>query len=380
MPERGARIGRRAFLATGLGALAFGGRILQALACQPAVKPRPRRSAKCDAALAIAKGHILRHCASLDDTNGAIHGLRALGRELPLGADPFRTLLEACVSETGVGSRAYLEIPAKLQGHRGALLKTFLERDCPRDLAFEISTRQRRFQECLDDARALHRYPGGEPVDEHSWAIMAFALTTPLAEAQWTNAYGEMVDLQRMIDDTDTALTADTQRIRDVDVEAATVPRDCPVFGRVCGGMHMLYALAVALGNGYATAARRKSFAVHARTLVRRCSYDLKVIDEVERLNTASAGAAIAGVKATSARIKFLGHLLEIVGRIDKHGLYRFDAAERRALDAGRERLCVELEATRTLDFAQYASDARLYEDLTTDTCHAYNGLMRSPG
>ena len=380
MPDRGARIGRRAFLATGLGALVFGGRILPALAGQPAAKPKPRRSAKCDAALAVAKAHILRYCTRLDDTNGAIHGVRALGRELPLGGDPFRVLLEACVRETGVGSRAYLEIPVKMQGHRHALIKTFLERDCPRDLTFAVAGRQRRFQELLDDAHALYHYPSGDPEDEHSWAIMAFVLTTPIARAQWTNADGERVDLQRMIDDTDAALTADTKRIREVDVDAATVPRDCPVFGRVCGGMHMLYALALALGNGYATAARRKSFAVHARTLVRRCSYDLKVIDEVERLNTASAGPALAGIKATSARIKFLGHMLEIVGRIDQHGLFQFDAAERRILNAGRERLCVELEATRTVDFAQYASDARLYEDLTTDTCHAYNGLLRSPG
>ena len=343
-------------------------------------KPKSPRSASCETALAVAKAHILRHCAALEDTNGAIHGVRALGGELPLGADPYRTLLEACVRQTAVGARTYLEIPAKVQGHRGALFKTFLERDCRRDLSFEVAGKPHRFQECLDDGRALHRYPGGEPLDEHSWAIMAFALTTPPAAAQWTNAHGERIDLQRMIDDTDAALTADTERIREVDVDAATVPRDCPVFGRVCGGMHMLYALALALGNGYATAARRRAFAVHARTLVRRCRYDLKVIDEVERLNTARAGPGIAGVKATSARIKFLGHMLEIVGRIDQHRLFQFDAAERRILNAGRERLCTELEATRTLDFAQYASDTRLYEDLTTDTCHAYNGLLRSPG
>lgn len=379
MPERGARIGRRAFLLTGLGAFVFGNRMLPALASQPAKRSqsKPQHSTACESALAVAKAHILRHCTSLDDTNGAIHGVRALGRALPLGADPFRTLLEACVREIAVGSRAYLEIPAKVQGHRHALLKTFLERDCKGDFAFVVAGKQRRFQECLDDARALHRYPGGELLDEHAWAIMAFALSTPPTAAQWTNAYGEWVDLQRMIDDTDVALTADTQRIREVDVDAATVPRDCPAFGRVCGGMHMLYALVVALGNGYATPARRATFAVHARTLVRRCRYDLKVIDEVQRLNTASAGATIASVKATSARIKFLGHMLEVVGGIDKHRLYRFDAAERRILNAGRERLCTALEATRTLDFAHYVSDARLYEDLTTDTCHAYNGLMQ---
>jgi hypothetical protein len=285
-------------------------------------------------------------------------------------------LLEACVRETAVGARAYLEIPSKAQGHRHALLKTFLEQDCRRDLGFELGGKRRHFQECLDDARALHRYPDREPVDEHSWAIMAFTLAVPPAQSPWTNAFGEIVDLQRMIDETDAALLADTQRIRDLDVDAATVPRDCPAFGRVCGGMHMLYALAVALGRGYSNPTRSKNFAVHARTLVRRCRYDLKVIDEVEILNRKLAGAETARVKATSARIKFLGHLLEIVARIDRHRLAKFDAGERRVLAGARARLCTELESTRRLDFGRYAADRRLYEDLTTDTCHAYRGLV----
>ena len=182
-----------------------------------------------------------------------------------------------------------------------------------------------------------------------------------------------------MIDETSAALWKDTEIIRRTAPGTQDPPRDCPVFARACGGLHMLYALAVALGSGYATPSRRDAFAGHARTLVRRLDFDERLTASVERDNSRLAGAEAARAVAYDARIKSLGHSLETVGRIDRHGLYRFTAAERAQVNAARERLCKELVAGRDLRFERHRDDPFLYDSMTTNICHAYNGLQMSP-
>jgi hypothetical protein len=64
---------------------------------------------------------------------------------------------------------------------------------------------------------------------------------------------------------------------------------------------------------------------------------------------------------------------------VDRKRLYEFAPAERRALDAARERLCRTLAESRTMRFERYRNDPVLYDSMTTSVCHAYNGLQLSP-
>ena len=182
-----------------------------------------------------------------------------------------------------------------------------------------------------------------------------------------------------MIDDTSAALRNDTALIRGLDLHQADPPRDCPVLGRACGGLHMLYALAVALAHGYDTPARRAAFADHMRTHMRRLTYDIAVADAVEKQNTQLAGAEAAHIVAYDAKLKFWGHTFEVIATVDRHHLYTFTPAERRAVNAARASLCTLLAGGGDLDFKRYRKDYFLYESLTGGVCHAFNGLMLSP-
>jgi hypothetical protein len=341
----------------------------------------PRAATGCTEGLAAARAQILAYCATLAFPNGAIHAVRALGRHCPLGpGDPFRILLENFLVENPQGERSYLEVPVEREGHRNAMLKTLIEKGCEPELEFSLHGKPYRFQDYIDSARALASYPGVVTIDEHSWTIIAMSLVTPPAQARWNNHLGQSVDLQRMIDDTSAALWKDTEMIRQTGLQVVDPPRNCPVYLRACGGLHMLYALAVAHASGYETPARRRSFAGHMQTLVRRFSFDENLTASVERDNVKLAGEEAAWVVSYDARVKFLGHALETVGVVDRHKLYAFTAAERRQIDLGRERLCEVLAAGRDLKFERYAKDAFLYDSMTTNLCHAYNALQLSPG
>jgi len=260
------------------------------------------------------------------------------------------------------------------------MLKTLLEKGCPKDLPFTVRGRDYRFQDLIDSARLLVFYPGGIDIDEHSWTIIALAPITPAAQPTWANARGETVDLGRMIDDTSAAFERDTARIWEVDPTAADPPRDCPILSRVCGGMHMLYAVAVALAHGWDTPARRKLFAHHMQTTIRRLDYDEHLIESVQRQNVKIAGEKAAWAVAYDARVKVLGHLFETIGVVDKARLYSFSAGDRAALAAGRERLCQAILSARDIDLNLLQPQKALYESVTTNLCHAYNGLRMSPG
>jgi len=331
-------------------------------------------------ALATARKHILAHCTNLGESNLVIHGVRALGGDLPLGGDAYRVLLQTYTREFAFGGRLWLEVPVHDEGHGHSMLKTLVERQCEPDLEFIHDGRTYRFRDFVESARMLSAYPAPGPVDEHSWTLMALARVTPPGAARWTNARGQGFDLDRLLDDTSAALEADTRLVREVDLGAAELPRDCAAFTRACGGLHMLYALAAALSSGHGNAQRNAAFAAHMRTQIRRFTYDLGVIDQVEKLNAARGNPNGAAVAALDQRVKFLGHSLEVIGLVDQFRLHEFSPAERRTIDAGRARLCAEIVANASRDYGRVKGHRELYESLVSGLCHAYNGLRMSPG
>jgi hypothetical protein len=142
----------------------------------------------------------------------------------------------------------------------------------------------------------------------------------------------------------------------------------------------MLYAYAAALASGYETPARRRALGAHVRTAMRRLVYDMRVTDAVEQDNIQLAGADAADAVSFDARVRFLGHLMEIVAIIDRAKLYEFSEGERRELRAARQRLCDILAGSGTRPLERLRVDMSLYDSTTTGICHAYNGLMQWTG
>lgn len=334
---------------------------------------------ECREALGVARTVIREHCTNLDLPNAAIHGVRALGRDLALaGGDTFRVVLERYTQERYVEGRVVLEVPVRSEGHRHAMLKTLVEKQCDLDFAFEHEGRPYRFRDYVESARLTTTFDATEPLDELSWSIIALARVTPADRTAWTNLHGHRVDLDAIVERTSSVYWDETQLVREVDLDAAEVPRTCAAFGRVCGGLHMLYAFAVALSCGHTNPQRRSAYARHMQTLVRRFRYDLRVIEQVERLNASRVGVARAALTAFDARLKFLGHAFEIVGITRQFELHAFTENESAQLEDGRRALCRLLAASAAVDWPAIRADQQLYDSVVGGLCHAYNGLLMS--
>src|SRR6186713_1084464 len=141
LPMGGCLLDRRQFLSlAGLVAartlwappdVAWATKSVQAIAASPPPPKTSKSAATRAEALEIARKQILTYCATVAFPNGAIHAVRALGRQCPLGpGDPYVIVLESFLVETPVGERVYLEVPVEREGHRNAMLKTLLEKGC----------------------------------------------------------------------------------------------------------------------------------------------------------------------------------------------------------------------------------------------------------
>lgn len=369
---------RRRFLHLALGgalALPWAARKMFAAPAPPALVLPP-----CKDGLEIARRHIQTYCATLSFPSGALHAIRALGRQTPLGpGDPFRLVLESYVVESVVGGSLYLEVPLDNEGHRHLLIMNLLEKGCELDFPFTLQGKSYAFRDVVEGARMLTSYPGKLPIDEHSWTLVSLVQVTPPERSRWRNAFGGTVDLGQMIDDTSSALWQATEKIRTADLARRDLPLDCPVFGYACGGMHMLQALAVSLACGYAAPERRRSFTAHMQTALRRLRYDERLIDSAERQNVQLAGEEAAHAVGFDGRVKFLSHLLEVLRYVDAHRLYDFSAAERLEVKAAFERLCTVVIGSRDMKFERFKTDRFHYESMTTGLCHAYNALAPDP-
>ena len=348
----------------------------------PLYTVRPRDApAAVQRALAVARQHIEAHCTNPQFANGVSHGIRALGRELPLGSDdPYAMVLRTFTQEKYLEGQMFLEVPVQNEGHRHALLKTLLEKQCEFDLPFELDGRPYTFADYVRSARLLHSFDlNSLALDEQSWAILAFTRVTPPRQARWFNIHGQMQDLDSILDATSSGLRADTRLVRSVDLRAKELPRNCDAFARACGGLHMLYALAAALSCGYSNPTRLADFREHMQTHMRRFTYDLRVIDEVEALNRQRASEERAAARAFDGRLKFLGHSMEILGLVDQFDLYALSGAERDKVNAGRDQLCSWILETQDTNLGRYQANRELFDSLVTGMCHAYNGLRMSP-
>jgi hypothetical protein len=332
-------------------------------------------------ALAVARHHIETHCTNPGFPNAVNHGIRALGRDLSLGADdPYRMVLSTFLQESYLQGQLFLEVPVQREGHRHALLKTLIEKECAFDLDFDIDGRAYTFADYVRSARLLHSFDLSVlPLDEQSWAILAFTRVTSPRQARWFNLNGEIQDLDNILRATSSGLRADTRLVRSVDLRSEDLPRNCDAFSRACGGLHMLYALAAALSCGYGNESLRSEFHEHMQTHLRRFTYDLRVIEEVEALNRDRASVERAAARAFDGRLKFLGHSLEILGIVDQFDLHALSGADRDTVDAGRDHLCQWIIETRGSGLANFQADRQLFDSVVTGLCHAYNGLLMSP-
>jgi len=319
---------------------------------------------------------IQHHATPLDDPWMIAHGLRAMGRGFTLGNGRRAVdyLLETVLTSLPANGRTVLGFPPEVEVHPNMFLKTMLEAGVPVDYAFTHKGNRRTMQELVEGARALLRptlivsSPNALP-----WSLIALTRTTALPRRQWTNAWGESVDLDALVESAlrllEEASLPVAQAMRDGRPETG----QAPVHGFTCGGGHMIYALLTAVHAGYTGKDRSRRMQQQVDVLVWRLSADL---DLIERFYRARGKRPSDFWFELDAKLKLLGHAEECLAFASRHKVAKLTSAQRtqwQAATATLRRLLGEVEA-RSLEEAR-ALDRELYRQLVGDTCHARHGL-----
>jgi hypothetical protein len=268
-----------------------------------------------------------------------------------------------------------LGFPLKIEGHPNMFLKTMLEAGIPLDHAFTHDGRRRKLRDVVDDARALLR-PRAAVATPNAlpWSVIALTSTTTPLRKQWTNLWGEPVDLDALVESAlqllEQASLPLTQAMREGKPETA----QAPVHGFACGGTHMMYAVLAAMHAGYTGKDRPARVQQQVDLIVWRLSAEL---DFIERFYRSRGGSATAAWYELDAKLKFLGHAEECLAFATRHNVSKLTPVQRTQRQAAvmtLRRMLQDLEE-RNLAEAK-ALDGELYRQLVGDTCHARHGLV----
>lgn len=318
------------------------------------------------------------HATSPDDPWAVAHGLRAMGRDFTIkgGRRAVDYLLESVLTPLPANGKAVLGFPIAAEVHPNAFLKTILEAGIPLDHAFTHNGHRRTVREVVEGARTLLRptlvglVPNALP-----WSLIALTLTTNPLSRQWTNAWGEPVDLDALVESALRLLEEASMPIAQAMREGRPQTAQAPVHGFTCGGTHMVYGLLTAVHAGYAGRDRVGRMQRQVDLLVWRLSADIDLMDRFYRAPGRGTSVAASWFELDS-KLKLLGHAEECLALAARHRMVTLTAAQgtqRQAAETMLRRLIRDLEQ-RDLGEAR-ALNRELYNQLVGDTCHARHGL-----
>jgi hypothetical protein len=332
----------------------------------------PRMVAAADNGEAIVR----QHASSPDDPWAVCHGVRAMGRDFKMksGQKAVDWLLETHLASVAVNGRTYLAFPLAVEAHPNMFLKTMLEAGVPLDHGFTHQKRARTLGELVDDAHALFRpsVAMGQP-NAVPWSIIAFARTTSPIRAAWTNAWGESVDFDAVVDDALRLMEQASAPLAQAMRENRTESTRAPVHGFTCGGAHLLYALLTAAQTGFAGAPRHERIRVQSDVMLWRLRADTALIERFYKERAREPGAYWFEL---DAKVKLLGHGEECLAFATRRGVVKLsDAQQRQRREAvvGLKRLIAEMEARNVTEARDINKE--LYRQLVGDVCHSRRGL-----
>jgi hypothetical protein len=319
---------------------------------------------------------IRRWAGAPDDPWAVCHGVRGVGRDFAM-ADGRRAvdwLLESQLATKTVNGKEYLAFPIDTEIHPNSFLKTFLEAGVPQDYTFAHRWKRRTLREVVEGAHALFRQ--AEVIDLPNmlpWTLIAFSRTTTPLKSRWTNAWGEPVDLDKVVESALRLLEQASLPLMQSMREDRPETGRAPVHTFTCGGTHMVYGILSAVHAGYAGRDRVERTRQQMDLLVWRLRADLDLIDRFYKDRASQPGAYWYEI---DAKVKLLGHGEECVALATQRGVVKLGEPQRERVRAAEQSLRRMLDEMETRNMAEARDINReLFRQLIGDACHARHGL-----
>lgn len=319
-----------------------------------------------------------RHYAhALDNTYALSHAVRTFGKGFTR-ADGSNAVDFLCRNGAAreVNGKRYIYFQRDAEFHENSFLGELLEAGVGPDQPVMVGAEKYRFGDVAEGAKMLFRFDVNDfnhyekqySTEHLPWGLLAFSMLVPPDKAKWTNAWGETVDLNEVIDKTADEFEhhcegMEKAKLRDGFIE----DKERKEFGDyfACLGGHTLYSYVSLVKHGY----RDRRLKERVAAMLDLATYRLRKEPEyIDREYAAAAAAPFPpelmrdmsrfGASQTlftemarlRQQIKLLGHLLESVNFARLHRLYTFTAEQTRNIQAGEQKLYESMVKLRAMD------------------------------
>ena len=212
------------------------------------------------------------------------------------------------------------------------------------------------------------------------WNVQALAAWAPGPELQWKSLDGTPMDLDYLTDFLTAVVTQESAFMLEAMQKHQPFRREGQrLFAYTCGGAHLVQGASYAVGRGFGSATTRKAIEVQVPLLFYRLPLELSQLDEVIK------AAPKQKQRLLVQRMKFLGHWLETISKLQVMGFFVPDEAQLLAIEGAAQNLTLtvdQLGKTGAFDnlVAIRAEDEQLYLDVIGDAAHAVRGLELALG
>jgi hypothetical protein len=311
----------------------------------------------------IADELIEYYARGLDNASALIHAVRGMGKGFKRanGTLALDYLCNTFAAEREVNGKRYVYFRRDAEVHENSFLKTFLEANVSPDQAITVGSNRYTLRDLGESAKALFRFDPQnlsryEPklVGDHlPWTLIAFSILVPQTDPVWTNAWGEKINLNEVID----RGLSDFEKTSSLTAEALLRGEAEPEVFRTtmkqysCFGLHSVYGFLSCLKHGYTT----NNLAARLERLMDNVSYrmkgDAEALEREYRTEGQGAPPIVVDALYLRAVIKLYGHALESTGYIKLHKLMNFSTGEERRFTDSVTQLEKSILRIRALDW-----------------------------
>ncbi len=320
------------------------------------------------------------------------HGLLARGKEFRLsdGREAVAHLFASYAEPRAAGALTLVGFPTsvgkvRVEPHTDLLLKNMSEAGVDPAATFTTRTgtvsaadlyRMTMLKTYL--VAATNHSSFTDPGDI-SWTLQGLASWAP-GKLSWTATDGTAMNLDDLTS-FDAAVLVQESAFMVADMKAGHDFQRTgqPLFSYPCGGAHLVQGVAYAVARGFGTPKDRSVVEGQVPLLFYRLPIELKIYDQALHEH------GDYKLKLTVQRMKFLGHWLETISKLQAMGLFVPDTTQLTAIEGAAQNLVVtvaDLQKQGAFDHLDEirAKDEQIYLDIIGDSAHSVRGLELALG
>lgn len=346
-----------------------------------------------DVALATLSPIVEQRAGDPDNAWAIAHGLLARGPEYRIadgrGAVPH--LFSVFAEPRPVGTLSFAGFPRErggkpIESHTDLILKNLQEIGInPADefpMAGGVGSGADLYRYTLLKTflRAAENKSNFDSPADMPWGLQALSAWAPPGPLRWRSVEGTEMDLDTLTDFVVLVLTKESKFMFDAMRDGAGFERKGqPLFSYACGGAHLVQGASYAVGRGYGSPDARKAVEAQVALLFYRLPIELEIYAEA-----AKKGRQYRK-KLAVQRLKFIGHWLETISKLQVMGIFTPDEQQLQGIEGAAQNLTLvvreldELGVFTGLD-AVGIEDPQMYLDVVGDSAHAVRGLELALG